>query len=193
ASSGYLGLKSKPAEVGSSTMPQKVNPIDLENAEGNLGVSNALLEHYARKLPISRLQRDLSDSTVRRTIGMALGHALVAYGSLERGLRLIDVDAGAMKSDLEAHWEVVAEGAQTILRAAGIHDPYDLLKELTRGRGLTKKGYDQWVDELRVDEAVKAKLRWLSPLDYTGLAGQLASQSVQLTAGLKQPKRSREP
>ncbi len=109
-------------------MPQKVNPIDLENAEGNLGLANALFEHYARKLPISRLQRDLSDSTVRRTFGSALGHALVAYSSLAYGLEHLEADESVLRSDLESHWEVISEGAQTILRAAGVNEAYDQLK-----------------------------------------------------------------
>lgn len=179
AACGYVRLKAISSETGSSTMPQKVNPIDFENAEGNLGVANALLAHYAAKLPISRLQRDLSDSTVRRTFGTALGHSLVAYKSISRGLELVEPDPGAMRADLEAHWEVVAEGAQTVLRAAGVSNPYDLLKELTRGRGLTERAYEEWLDELRVDEAVKAKLRWLSPLSYTGLAEELADRALR--------------
>jgi adenylosuccinate lyase len=179
ASHGYLRVKAQESEVGSSTMPQKVNPIDFENAEGNFGIANALLEHFARKLPISRLQRDLSDSTVRRTFGTALGHALVGYSSLSRGLGLIDVDKHTMKADLEAHWEVVAEGAQTILRAAGVDNPYELLKALTRGKGLTEGAYKEWIDELKVDETVKAKLRWLSPLNYTGLAEQITDAALK--------------
>ncbi len=179
ASSGYLGLKVKQAETGSSTMPQKVNPIDFENAEGNLGTANALLEHYSRKLPISRLQRDLSDSTVRRTFGTALGHALVAYVSLQRGLGLIEVDREAMQRELDAHWEIVAEGAQMILRAAGVSDAYGLLKELTRGRGLSEVEYHDWINSLGVDEAVKARLQSLSPSTYTGLAAEIVEQALQ--------------
>ena len=176
---GYLGLEASASEVGSSTMPQKVNPIDFENAEGNFGIANALLEHYARKLPISRLQRDLSDSTVRRTFGTALGHSLVGYDSLRRGLALIRVDPERMKTDLEAHWEIVAEGAQTILRAAGFQNPYEQLKELTRGKGLTRASYNSWVDNLGVDEETRSKLRRLSPLSYTGLAEQIANGAVE--------------
>jgi adenylosuccinate lyase len=176
---GYLRLKTQPAEAGSSTMPQKVNPIDFENAEGNLGIANALLEHYARKLPITRLQRDLSDSTVRRTFGSALGHALVGYTALRRGLALIEVDEDAMKAALQAHWEVVAEGAQTILRTAAVKNPYDLLKELTRGKALTQETYERWIDELKVPEGVKSRLRGLSPLTYTGLAEQIVERALQ--------------
>jgi adenylosuccinate lyase len=160
-------------------MPQKVNPIDFENAEGNLGVANALMEHYARKLPVSRLQRDLSDSTVRRTFGAALGHALVGYSSLQRGLGLVEADTAAMKADLEAHWEVVAEGAQTILRAAGVDNAYELLKHLTRGKGLTEKAYKEWVDTLSVDDRVRRELHRLSPLSYTGLAEEMAASAIR--------------
>ncbi|HEX8993614.1 MAG TPA: adenylosuccinate lyase [Anaerolineales bacterium] len=179
AGTGYIRLEANASEVGSSTMPQKVNPIDLENAEGNFGIANALLEHYARKLPISRLQRDLSDSTVRRTFGTALGHSLVGYDSFRRGLALVRIDAERMGSDLEAHWEIVAEGAQTILRAAGFQNPYEQLKQLTRGRVLTRESYNAWVDDLDVDEAIRSKLRRLSPLSYTGLAEQVARRAVE--------------
>ncbi|MGE5073184.1 MAG: adenylosuccinate lyase [Anaerolineae bacterium] len=175
---GSLKLKVTTAEAGSSTMPQKVNPIDFENAEGNLGLANALMEHYARKLPVSRLQRDLSDSTVRRTFGSALGHTLIACSSLHRGLSLIDVDQEVMRAGLAAHWEVVAEGAQTILRAAGASDPYEQLKDLTRGQGLTEDRYARWVDGLRVDEPVKERLRALSPLTYKGLAEELVDRAL---------------
>jgi len=170
ASDGYLKLRVAENEVGSSTMPQKVNPIDFENAEGNLGIANALLEQYARKLPVSRLQRDLSDSTVRRTFGTSLGHSLVAYASLARGLERVEADAAAMRSDLEAYWEVVAEGAQTILRAAGIPEAYDQLKSLTRGKDITETIFKKWIDGLDVDKSVKTNLRSLSPLTYIGLA-----------------------
>ncbi len=179
AASGYLRLKARTSEVGSSTMPQKVNPIDFENAEGNFGLANALFEQYARKLPITRLQRDLSDSTVRRTFGTALGHSLVGYRSMHRGLSLIEVDPERMKSELDAHWEVVAEGAQTVLRAAGLENAYELLKRLTRGKGLTEASYHSWIDELNVEEPIKARLRALSPSTYTGVADKLAQRAVQ--------------
>ncbi len=175
---GLLKLKSKPGEAGSSTMPQKINPIDFENAEGNFGVANALLEHYARKLPVTRLQRDLSDSTVRRTFGTALGHSLVGYTSLVRGLGLIEVDEQAMRAELEAHWEVIAEGAQTILRAAGISGAYDELKALTRGKALTQQAYEEWINDLHVAEEVRSSLRALSPLTYTGLAEQIVDNAL---------------
>ncbi|MEJ5241578.1 MAG: adenylosuccinate lyase [Anaerolineales bacterium] len=173
-SDGYLGLQVVDQEVGSSTMPQKVNPIDFENAEGNLGLANALLEHYQRKLPISRLQRDLSDSTVRRTFGVALGHTLVAWQSILRGLERLEVRAHVMSQALEAHWETVAEGAQTILRAAGYAEAYDWLKALTRGHIIGRDEYLQWVESLPVEEALKARLRALSPTTFLGLAEHLA-------------------
>jgi len=178
-SDGFLRLRLVAAETGSSTMPQKINPIDFENAEGNLGISNALLEHYGRKLPISRLQRDLSDSTVRRTFGTALGHGLMAYVSLARGLERVEVDESALRSEVEAHWEVIAEGAQTILRAAGEAEAYDLLKSLTRGRGLDQQSYLRWVEELQVAAETKERLRGLTPLSYLGLAENLAASVVE--------------
>ena len=178
-SRGYFKQKVIAAEVGSSTMPQKVNPIDFENAEGNLGLANALLEHFTRKLPISRLQRDWSDSTVRRTFGSALGHALVAYTSLARGLENLEANEAAMKSDLEAHWEVISEGAQTILRSAGIDKAFDQLKTVIRGKELTQAGFNKWIDDLSVEDSVKEKLRLLSPLTYIGLSKEIATHSLE--------------
>ncbi len=178
-SDGYLKLQIIKNEVGSSTMPQKVNPIDFENAEGNLGIANSLLEQYARKLPISRLQRDLSDSTIRRTFGTALGHSLVAYASLARGLERVEADAAAMRSELEAHWEIVAEGAQSILRSAGVPQAYDQLKSLTRGKDITEETFKKWIDGLEVDKSVKAKLRSLSPLTYIGLAEAITERILK--------------
>lgn len=173
-SDGYLGLQVVTQEVGSSTMPQKVNPIDFENAEGNLGLANALIEHYQRKLPISRLQRDLSDSTVRRTFGVALGHTLVAWQAILRGLERLQVYPQVMAHILEEHWEVVAEGAQTLLRAAGYAEAYDWLKSLTRGRSLTRNAYLEWVESLPVESSLKERLRALSPQEFLGLSEQLA-------------------
>jgi adenylosuccinate lyase len=178
-SDDYLKLKVVSSEVGSSTMPQKVNPIDFENAEGNLGIANALFEQYARKLPISRLQRDLSDSTVRRTFGVALGHSLVAYESLLKGLGRIEANESAMKSELEAHWEVITEGAQTILRAAGVNEAYDQLKSFARGKQITKDSFYQWIESLSIDEAIKGKLRALSPMTYFGLAKKIAEEVLK--------------
>ncbi|HEX2989953.1 MAG TPA: adenylosuccinate lyase [Anaerolineales bacterium] len=163
-------------EVGSSTMPQKVNPIDFENAEGNLGIANSLLIHYGQKLPVSRLQRDLSDSTVRRTFGTALGHSLVAWTSLQRGLTRIAPDEERLKAELSAHWEVVAEGAQTILRAVGKADAYETLKQQTRGRVLTEADFKAWCEAVDVDEETRARLKELSPENYLGLAIQLTDR-----------------
>lgn len=172
-SDDYLTLAVVAGEVGSSTMPQKVNPIDFENAEGNLGIANALFVHYAQKLPISRLQRDLSDSTVRRTFGVALGHTLVAWTSLAAGLDRIQANEPRLRQDLENHWDAVAEGAQTILRAAGIPDAYEQLKELTRGKQMNKQEYEGWVARLNVSEDVRARLIALTPFTYVGLAAQI--------------------
>ena len=177
-SDDYLKSRAVAGEVGSSTMPQKINPIDFENAEGNLGIANALFAHYGQKLGVSRLQRDLSDSTVRRTFGVALGHSLVAYTNITRGLERIDANEEKMRADLEAHWEVVAEGAQTILRAAGVRDAYEQLKTLTRGKTITKDSFITWVDSLSVAESVKAQLRALSPFTYLGLAEEIVDSTV---------------
>ncbi|MBI5825821.1 MAG: adenylosuccinate lyase [Chloroflexi bacterium] len=160
-------------EVGSSTMPQKVNPIDFENAEGNLGVANSLFIHYAQKLTVSRLQRDLSDSTVRRTFGTGLGHSLIGWINFQRGLRRIAPDEEKLKAELNAHWEVVSEGAQTILRAVGKSDAYESLKEQTRGRVLTEAEYRSWCEALEVDGETRGRLQSLSPESYIGLAIQL--------------------
>lgn len=187
-SDDYLKLKVIASEVGSSTMPQKVNPIDFENAEGNLGIANALFEQYARKLPVSRLQRDLSDSTVRRTFGVALGHSLVAYASLAKALERIEANGAAMKSELETHWEVIAEGAQTILRAAGVSEAYDQLKSIARGREITKETFNKWVDGLTVDKSVKEKLRVLSPLTYLGWAEEIAEKALKDNINTKDTK-----
>ncbi len=178
-SDDWLKQKTQAAQVGSSTMPQKVNPIDFENAEGNLGVANALLEFYARKLPVSRLQRDLSDSTVRRTFGVALGHTLIAWQSVALGLDKLEPDAEKMRADLEAHWEIVTEGAQTILRAAGISDAYEQLKNLARGKTLNRNAYLVWVDALPLPDSIREQLRALSPTSYIGLAEQLTHKALE--------------
>jgi adenylosuccinate lyase len=178
-SDGYLKQAVVEGEVGSSTMPQKVNPIDFENAEGNLGVANALFTYYAQKLTVSRLQRDLSDSTVRRTFGTALGHTLVAWTNLQRGLKRIAPDEEKLKAELNAHWEVISEGAQTILRAAGKSDAYESLKEQTRGRVLTETDYKAWCDAIDVDDATRKKLKALSPETYIGLAMELTDRMVK--------------
>ncbi|MBK7319848.1 adenylosuccinate lyase [Candidatus Villigracilis affinis] len=177
-SDGYLKQAVVAGEVGSSTMPQKVNPIDFENAEGNLGVANSLFAHYAQKLTVSRLQRDLSDSTVRRTFGTALGHSLLAWTNFQRGLKRIAPDEEKLTAELNAHWEVVSEGAQTILRAAGKSDAYESLKEQTRGRVLTESDYKAWCDSIDVDNATREKLKALSPETYIGLAVELTNLIV---------------
>jgi adenylosuccinate lyase len=160
-------------------MPQKVNPIDFENAEGNLGIANALFIHYAQKLTVSRLQRDLSDSTVRRTFGTALGHTLVAWNNLERGLKRVAPDEEKIKAELNAHWEVVSEGAQTILRAAGKPEAYESLKKQTRGQVLTAADYQSWCNSIDADEETRARLKKLSPETYIGLAIELTDRVVR--------------
>jgi adenylosuccinate lyase len=171
---GYLRQRTIAAEVGSSTMPHKVNPIDFENAEGNLGVANALLRHFAEKLPISRWQRDLTDSTVLRNVGVALAHALVAYGALARGLEKIAADPARLQADVAAAWEVLGEAVQTVMRAAGVPDGYERLKEFTRGRAIDAASLAAFIDTLPLAAVDKARLRALSPSDYFGLAARLA-------------------
>jgi len=178
-SDGYLKQAVVAGEVGSSTMPQKVNPIDFENAEGNLGIANSLFTHYAQKLTISRLQRDLSDSTVRRTFGTALGHGLIAWSNFQRGLKRIAPDEEKLKAELNAHWEVVSKGAQTILRAAGKSDAYESLKERTRGRVLIETDYKAWCDTIDVDDATREKLKALSSETYIGMAMELTDRMVK--------------
>lgn len=175
-SDGALKQAVVAGEVGSSTMPQKVNPIDFENAEGNLGVANALFGHYAQKLAVSRLQRDLSDSTVRRTFGTAFGHTLLAWTNLRQGMNRIAADEDKLKAELSAHWEVVSEGAQTILRAAGQADAYESLKAQTRGRVLTEDTYKAWANSLKLKEEIRQRLLALSPETYLGLAVELTDQ-----------------
>ncbi|MVN78898.1 adenylosuccinate lyase [Hymenobacter sp. HMF4947] len=168
-SMGYFKQTLKAGEVGSSAMPHKVNPIDFENAEGNLGVASALLEHFAAKLPISRLQRDLTDSTVLRNLGVPLGHILIALNSIGRGLGKLALDESALQRDLEANWAVLAEAIQTILRRESYPDPYNALKQLTRtGEAISAATIAGFVDELDVPEAVKAELRSLTPATYVG-------------------------
>jgi adenylosuccinate lyase len=157
-------------------MPHKVNPIDFDNAEGNLGIANALLRHFADKLPISRWQRDLTDSTVLRNLGVALGHTLVAWRALGRGLGKVDADAGALTADLEGAWEVLGEAVQTVLRAAGIPGGYERLKEHTRGRAIDERALAELIDALPLPDEEKRRLKTLRPLDYTGLAARLARE-----------------
>ena len=178
-SDGILKQKVVEGEIGSSTMPQKLNPIDFENAEGNLGIANALFTYYGQKLPISRLQRDLSDSTVRRTFGVALGHTLLAWKNITRGMSRIAADEETIKRELNEHWEVISEGAQTILRAAGQSDAYESLKSQTRGRVLDENSYRRWVESLDVDEETRARLLALSPDTYIGLAVKIVDTLVE--------------
>jgi adenylosuccinate lyase len=171
---GYLRQRMVAGEVGSSTMPHKVNPIDFENAEGNLGLANALLRHFADKLPVSRWQRDLTDSTVQRNLGVALGHALIAWSAVGRGLARIEADPERMTGDLADSWEVLAEAVQTALRAAGVPDGYERLKEFTRGRAIDARALGEFIDGLPLPAAERARLRALKPVDYVGLAAALA-------------------
>jgi adenylosuccinate lyase len=171
---GYLRQRAVSGEVGSSTMPHKVNPIDFENAEGNLGVANALLRHFADKLPISRWQRDLTDSTVLRNLGVALGHALVAWRSLERGLGKVEPDRARMAADVGEAWEVLGEAVQTVLRAAGVPNGYELLKDFTRGRAIDEGSLAAFIESLPLPQNEKTRLLALRPEGYTGLASRLA-------------------
>ncbi len=173
-SDGWVAQKPKAGEVGSSAMPHKVNPIDFENAEGNFGVANALFEHFSRKLPISRLQRDLSDSTVERAFGTAFAHALIGYKALVRGLGKVSVNEQAMLADLQAHPEVLAEAFQTVLRREGVEVPYEKLKELTRGKQVTLADFAVFIDGLSVSDEVKKRLKALRPENYIGLAAEVS-------------------
>ena len=174
---GYFKQRLKEGEVGSSTMPHKVNPIDFENAEGNLGLANAVLRHLSEKLPISRWQRDLTDSTVLRNLGVALGYCLVAYDACLRGLGKLEVNARAIDADLDACWEVLAEPVQTVMRRYGLPQPYEQLKELTRGKGITEEALRTFIAGLDLPAPDKARLMALTPRTYIGLALELA-QSV---------------
>ena len=173
-SAELVGQKAVAGEIGSSTMPQKVNPIHFENAEGNLGLANAMLAFFSSKLPVSRLQRDLSDSTVERNFGAAFGHSLVAYKALLTGLSRVSVNEAFAAGELEAHPEVIAEGIQTILRRERATAPYEQLSRLTRGRRVTLVELREFIDGLELKASVKTELRKLSPLNYTGLAVKLA-------------------
>jgi adenylosuccinate lyase len=171
---GYFQQRVTDKEVGSSTMPHKVNPIDFENAEGNLGVASALLDHFAMKLPVSRWQRDLSDSTVQRNFGPALAHVLIAIKSVEKGLSRLQVHSQALKGDLDGAWEVLAEAIQTVMRRHGVPEPYEKLKALTRGRAVTRETLQAFVESLDIPAEAKAGLLALTPSTYVGLAADLA-------------------
>ncbi|MEZ5524269.1 MAG: adenylosuccinate lyase [Pseudomonadales bacterium] len=167
---GYFKQKTVAGEVGSSTMPHKVNPIDFENSEGNLGIANALFNHLASKLPISRWQRDLTDSTVLRNLGVGFGHSLIAYESTLKGIDKLELNAEAMANDLDNCWEVLAEPVQTVMRRYNIEEPYEKLKALTRGKGITKEALLEFVETLEIPEEAKASLRQLTPASYIGNA-----------------------
>ena len=171
---GYFKQKVADDEVGSSTMPHKVNPIDFENAEGNLGLANALLNHFAEKLPISRWQRDLTDSTVQRNLGVAAGYLVIATQSLLKGIGKLQVNREAISADLDAAWEVLAEAIQTVMRRYGVPEPYEKLKALTRGQAVTKDLLVQFIGTLEIPEEEKQRLLEITPENYTGLAAELA-------------------
>jgi adenylosuccinate lyase len=172
---GYFRQRMKEGEVGSSTMPHKVNPIDFENSEGNLGLANVLLRHFADKLPLSRWQRDLTDSTVLRNLGVALGHALLGYVSLAQGLAKLEADEARLAADLDANYEVLAEAIQTVMRRFGLPEPYEQLKALTRGRsGMTPEAIRAFVESLALPDEAKQRLLALAPAGYVGLAAELA-------------------
>jgi adenylosuccinate lyase len=171
---GFFRQKTKAGEIGSSTMPHKVNPIDFENSEGNLGLANALLRHLADKLPVSRWQRDLTDSTVLRNVGVALGYSLLAWDACLRGLGKLEVDRDRIAEDLDANWEVLAEPIQTVMRRYGVENPYEQLKELTRGKRITAAELVAFVDRLPIPDEAKSRLKALTPARYTGKAAELA-------------------
>jgi adenylosuccinate lyase len=171
---GYFRQALNAGEVGSSTMPHKVNPIDFENAEGNLGLANALFEHFSAKLPISRWQRDLTDSTVLRSLGTGFGHLLIAFDALGRGLAKLTVDPARLAGDLDASWEVLAEAVQTVMRRHGLPNPYEQLKALTRGHGITRDAMREFVATLALPDDARERLLALTPAGYTGLAEPLA-------------------
>ena len=173
---GYFKQRLNAGEVGSSTMPHKVNPIDFENAEGNLGLANALLRHMAEKLPISRLQRDLTDSTVLRNKGVAFGYSVLAYDSCLRGLNKLEANAPRLAEDLDAAWEVLAEPVQTVMRRYGIENPYQQLKELTRGKGIVRDALHAFIHGLAIPDAEKSRLLQMTPSSYIGKAAKLAQR-----------------
>jgi len=173
---GYFRQALRPGEVGSSTMPHKVNPIDFENAEGNFGIASALFAHFAEKLPISRWQRDLTDSTVLRALGTAFGHSQIALDSLLRGLTKLNAEPERIAADLDASWEVLAEAVQTVMRRYGLPEPYEQLKALTRGQGITRESMRGFIESLDLPADAKQRLLALTPAGYAGLAEKLANQ-----------------
>ncbi|HWX02597.1 adenylosuccinate lyase [Collimonas sp.] len=173
---GYFKQRTKAGEIGSSTMPHKVNPIDFENSEGNLGMANAVLKHMSEKLPLSRWQRDLTDSTVLRNIGVGLGYAILAYDSCLRGLNKLEVNPARLGEDLDATWEVLAEPVQTVMRRYGIENPYEQLKELTRGKGISKDALREFILKLEIPQEAKDHLLAMTPSNYIGHAALLAKK-----------------
>ncbi|XHS79122.1 adenylosuccinate lyase [Burkholderiaceae bacterium UC74_6] len=173
---GYFKQRTKAGEIGSSTMPHKVNPIDFENAEGNFGLANALLAHLSQKLPISRWQRDLTDSTVLRNMGVALGYAVLGYDSLLKGLDKLEINEAALAADLDASWEVLAEPIQTVMRRYALPNPYERLKELTRGKAITAESIREFIGSLEIPAAEKTRLLAMTPGSYTGKAEELAKR-----------------
>tara|TARA_B100001094_G_scaffold333315_1_gene410622 strand:+ start:3452 stop:4831 length:1380 start_codon:yes stop_codon:yes gene_type:complete len=177
---GHFKQKTVAGEIGSSTMPHKVNPIDFENSEGNLGLGNAIMQHLAVKLPISRWQRDLTDSTVLRNLGVGLAHSIIAYQSTLKGISKLDVNEASLTAELDANWEVLAEPIQTVMRRHHIEKPYEKLKELTRGKKVTRESLIQFIDQLELPDAVKQELKQLTPHNYTGYAQKLAQNITSL-------------
>ena len=169
-SNAYFKQKTIAGEIGSSTMPHKVNPIDFENAEGNLGIANALFSHLSQKLPISRWQRDLTDSTVLRNLGVGFAHSLIAYQSLLKGLNKLEINADVIEADLDSSWEVLAEPIQTVMRRYGIENPYEKLKELTRGKAITQQAFQEFIQTLDIPEDARNNLLELTPMNYIGNA-----------------------
>ena len=172
---GYISLnhfkqKTVAGEIGSSTMPHKVNPIDFENSEGNLGIANAIMNHLGSKLPISRWQRDLTDSTVLRNLGVGIGYAVIAYQSTLKGLNKLEVNQSYLLEELNRNWEVLAEPIQTVMRRYGIEKPYEKLKELTRGKRVDAQGMQLFIESLDLPEEEKARLKQLTPANYIGFA-----------------------
>jgi len=176
---GYFKQRLKEGEVGSSTMPHKVNPIDFENAEGNLGLANAVLRHFSEKLPISRWQRDLTDSTVLRNLGVGVGHSLLAFDSCLLGMSKLQINVERINEDLDASWEVLAEPIQTVMRRYGLPEPYEQLKALTRGRGMTQQTIADFVNGLELPQEAQAYLLGLTPANYVGEASRLARQELE--------------
>ena len=173
---GYFKQKLKEGEVGSSTMPHKVNPIDFENAEGNFGLANAVLRHFSEKLPISRMQRDLTDSTVLRNMGVGFGHAVLGAASMLRGLAKLEADPARLAADLDACWEVLAEPVQTVMRRYGVANPYEQLKALTRGKGITREALHEFIGTLDIPQAERVRLLRMTPASYVGKAVELAQR-----------------